>query len=138
MYDTLKKGTTKGLWSAVPNSLNYYTIDLNSLVSTAEQQELLIESPQGSTSTRRSKYSDSLLPRYRQMGLTQAVEVFVQENAGEILTPEQVTRDLFGDTPETALALVQAQVSKRLRDGAKLGLWQRVPGQQAQYILDLN
>jgi hypothetical protein len=138
MYDTLKKGTTKGLWSAVPNSLNYYTIDLNSLVSTAEQQELLIESPQGSTSTRRSKYSDSLLPRYRQMGLTQAVEVFVQENAGEILTPEQVTRDLFGDAPETALALVQAQVSKRLRDGAKLGLWQRVPGQQAQYILDLN
>ena len=70
------------------------------------------------------------------MGLTQAVEVFVQENAGEILTPEQVTRDLFGDLPETALALVQAQVSKRLRDGAKLGLWQRVPGEQAQYILD--
>ncbi len=138
MYDTLRKGAARGLWSAVPNSPNYYTIDLNSLVSTAEQQELLIESPQGSTSTRRSKYSDSLLPRYRQMGLSQAVEVFVRENAGEILTPEQVTRDLFGDLPETALALVQAQVSKRLRDGAKLGLWQRVPGQLAQYILELK
>ena len=138
MYDTLRKGAARGLWSALPNSPNYYTIDLNSLVSTPEQQELLIESPQGSTSTRRSKYSDSLLPRYRQMGLTQAVEVFVQENAGEILTPEQVTRDLFGDAPETALALVQAQVSKRLRDGAKLGLWQRVPGQLAQYILELK
>ena len=135
MYDTLRKGAARGLWSALPNSPNYYTIDLNSLVSTAEQQELLIESSQVSTSTRRSKYSDSLLPRYRQMGLTQAVEVFVQENAGQILTPEQVTRDLFGDAPETTLALVQAQVSKRLRDGAKLGLWQRVPGEQAQYIL---
>ncbi len=136
MYDTLRTGASRGWWSAVPNSSNYYTIDLNSLAPTAKQQELLLESPFGSTSTRRSKYSDSLLPRYRQMGLSQAVEVFVQENAGEILTPEQVTRDLFGDPPETALALVQAQVSKRLRDGAKLGLWQRVPGQQAQYILE--
>lgn len=135
MYDTLKKGTTKGLWSAVPNSRNYYTIDLNSLAPTAKQQELLLESPFGSTSTRRSRYSDSLLPRYRQMGLSQAVEVFVRENAGQILTPEQVTRNLFGHAPETTLALVQAQVSKRLRDGAKLGLWQRVPGQLAQYIL---
>jgi len=72
------------------------------------------------------------------MGLSQAVEVFVQENAGEILTPERVTRDLFGDVSETALTKAQAQVSKRLRDGAKLGLWQRVPGQLAQYILGLK
>lgn len=31
MYDTLKKGAAKGLWSVVPNSNNYYTIDLKSL-----------------------------------------------------------------------------------------------------------
>lgn len=28
MYDTLKKGVAKGLWSAIPNSNKYYTIDL--------------------------------------------------------------------------------------------------------------
>lgn len=31
MYDTLRKGVAKGLWSAVPNSNKYYTIDLKSL-----------------------------------------------------------------------------------------------------------
>ncbi len=38
MYDTLKKGVAKGLWSAVPNFNNYYTIDLKSLAPTGEQQ----------------------------------------------------------------------------------------------------
>jgi hypothetical protein len=138
MYDTLRKGAARGLWSAVPNSPNYYTIDLNSLEPTPKQQELSLESPLGSTTTRRSKYSNSLLPRYRQMGLSQAIEAVVQENAGEILTPERVTRDLFGEISQTTLTKAQEQVSKRLRDGAKLGLWQRVPGQLAQYLLDLK
>jgi hypothetical protein len=69
------------------------------------------------------------------MGLSQAIEVVLQENAGEILTPERVTRELFGDISQTTLTKAQEQVSKRLRDGAKLRLWQRVPGQLAQYIL---
>jgi hypothetical protein len=36
MYDTLRKGVVKGLWSSVPNKTNYYTIDLNLLKSTAK------------------------------------------------------------------------------------------------------
>ena len=138
MYDTLRKGIKKGLWSAVPNSLNYYTIDLNSLKSKAKQQQLLLKSPQGSTPTRRSKYSDSLLPPYQHMSLNEAIELIMKENAGEIFTPERVTKDFFGDMSETVLALAQAQVNRCLRDGAKLGLWQRLPGQQAQYILELK
>lgn len=138
MYDTLRKGIKKGLWSAVPNSLNYYTIDLNSLKSMAKQQQLLLKSPQESTPTRRSKYSDSLLPPYQHMSLNEAIGLIMKENAGEIFTPERVTKDFFGDMSETVLALAQAQVNRCLRDGAKLGLWQRLPGQRAQYILDLK
>ncbi len=138
MYDTLKKGTAKGLWSAVPNSNNYYTIDLKSLHSTIEQLELLLESPLNPTPARRSKYSESLLPRYRQMGLSEAVALVVQENAGEILTPERVTKELFSDVSETALKKAQTQVNKWLRSGAKQGRWQRVPGHLAQYILALK
>jgi hypothetical protein len=138
MYDTLKKGVAKGLWSAVPNSNNYYTIDLKSLHSTIEQVELLLESPLNPTPARRSKYSQSLLPRYRQMALSEAVALVVQENAGEILTPERVTRELFSDVSQTALKKAQAQVNKWLRAGAKQGRWQRVPGQIAQYILALK
>ena len=138
MYDTLRKGIKKGLWSAVPNSLNYYTIDLNSLKSKAKQQQLLLKSPQGSTPTRRSKYSDSQLPPYQHMSLNEAIGLIMKENAGEIFTPERVTKDFFGDMSETVLALAQAQVNRCLRDGAKLGLWQRLPGQQAQYILELK
>lgn len=138
MYDTLRKGISKGLWAAVPNAPNYYTIDLNSLKSTAQQQELLLESALSPDPTRRSKYSDLLLPRYGHLSFSEAIEIVVQENAGEILTPERVTRDLFGNISETTLTKAQAQVTKWLRDGAKLGLWQRVPGQLAQYILDLK
>jgi hypothetical protein len=36
MYDTLKKGTDKGLWSAVPNKKNCYTIDLKLVQSLAK------------------------------------------------------------------------------------------------------
>ena len=72
------------------------------------------------------------------MSLNEAIGLIMKENAGEIFTPERVTKDFFGDMSETVLALAQAQVNRCLRDGAKLGLWQRLPGQQAQYILDLK
>lgn len=136
MNDTLRKGVKKGLWSAVPNRDKYYTIDLNSLKSTAKQQELPPQSPLKSTPTPPSKYSDLLKAPYRHLGLNDAVAIVVQENVGEILTPARVTKDLFGDVSQTAFTKAQVMVGKYLRAGAKLGLWQRVPGQLAQYILE--
>ena len=70
------------------------------------------------------------------MGLNEAVAIVVQENPGEILTPERVTKDLLGDVSQTTFTQTQDKVSRYLRTGAKLGLWQRVPGQLAQYILE--
>lgn len=133
MNDTLRKGVKKGLWSAVPNRDKYYTIDLNSLKSTAKQQ-LPPESPFKSDPT--PPNSDLLKARYRHLGLNEAVAIVVQENPGEILTPERVTKDLLGDVSQTTFTQTQDKVSRYLRTGAKLGLWQRVPGQLAQYILE--
>ncbi len=103
-----------------------------------EQLELLPTKPLNPTPTRRGKYSDLLLPHYQHLGLREAVATVVQENAGEILTPERVTRELFDDISATIFVKAVTQVNKWLRDGAKQGRWQRVPGHLAQYKLSLN
>lgn len=64
------------------------------------------------TPTCRGKYFDLLLPHYRHSGLSDAVVIIVQENAGEILTPERVIGELFINLSAAVLTQAQAQVGK--------------------------
>jgi hypothetical protein len=88
-------------------------------------------------SKRKSK--DEILPRYQNLSLIDAVETVVRENQGQILTPDKVTRELYGDELEGyALTKAKAKVGKTLWHGAKQGLWQRVPQKLGQYTLNLR
>ncbi|PPS42841.1 hypothetical protein [Chroococcidiopsis sp. TS-821] len=142
MNDTLRKGVEKGLWDKVPDSPGCYTIDL-----TLVEQRSRGTTPTNSSQNQKnqlpkrtsSQESEPLrLPRYRGMSFTGAVTTVVQEKAGEILTPEIVAKELYGDITGKALTQAKAKVGKTLWNGAKQGRWQSIPGQLGMYTLPLN
>lgn len=133
MYDTLKKGVEKGLWDRVPDSPGCYTLDLKLVNSDSSQKKAEDNKRQGHQSKRKSK--DKILPRYQNLSLIDAVETVVRENQGQVLTPDKVTRELYGELKGYALTKAKAKVGKTLWHGAKQGLWQRVPEKLGCYIL---
>jgi hypothetical protein len=136
MYDTLKKGAARGFWETVPDEINYYTINLKSVGT----QEKLESEPEQKSQKRETttKSLEGILPQYQHLNFTEAVAIVVQSKAGETLTPEQLARELYGDLEGKALIVAKDRAGKTLWRGAKLGWWQRVPGQLGQYTLDLN
>jgi hypothetical protein len=85
-----------------------------------------------------SKVTEGMLPRYRNLNFTEAVETVVHARSGEVLTPDVVARALYGDLEDGALAQAKTKVGKTLWAGANQGRWQNVPGQAGCYTLDLN
>lgn len=123
MYDTLSNGTEKGLWDKVPGQASCYTIDLKLV-----EPELIANktAPENNVSFRRQqqlrgKRSDEMLPAYRHLNLTAAVETVVQENPGQILTTDKVARELFGELEGRALTKAKDKIGKTLWGGAKQG-----------------
>lgn len=131
MNDTLRKGVEKGLWDKVPDAAGCYTVDLK-LVEQKSQRTKAQDA--GGTSAPLLPVLP-LLPRYRDMSFTGAVETVVRENAGEILTPETAARALYGEIEGKALTQAKAKVGKILWNGAKQGRWQSVPGRLGAYTL---
>lgn len=85
-----------------------------------------------------SKSREEMLPRYQQLNFTEAVEVVVQENAGEILTTNKVARTLYGELSGQALTKAKDKIGKALWSGANQKRWQRIPGKPGNYTLDLK
>lgn len=77
-----------------------------------------------------------MLPRYRSMNFTEAVETVVRDRFGEVLTPEIVARSLYGELEEQAFKRAKTKVGKTLWSGANQGQWQSVTGQLGVYTLD--
>ncbi|WP_289501371.1 hypothetical protein [Gloeocapsopsis sp. IPPAS B-1203] len=133
MNDTLRKGVEKGLWEKVPDAPGCYTIDLKLIASNSENQD-----PKSRQQKQITKSNEQLLARYQNMSFTAAVATVVEENVGEVLTPEKVARALYGEIEGKALTKAKAQVGKILWNGAKQGRWKSVPGQLGAYTLQLS
>ncbi|WP_339384092.1 hypothetical protein [Gloeocapsopsis crepidinum] len=133
MNDTLRKGVEKGLWEKVPDSPGCYTISLKLIESNSENQDT-----QSRKQKQTNKSNEQLLARYQNMSFTAAVATVVEENVGEVLTPETVARALYGEIEGKALTKAKAQVGKILWNGAKQGRWKSVPGQLGAYTLQLS
>ncbi|MUL36269.1 hypothetical protein [Gloeocapsopsis dulcis] len=131
MNDTLRKGVEKGLWEKVPDSPGCYTIDLKLTESDSSLNKDQNNQPR--TQKHPNKSNEQLLTRYQNMSFTAAVATVVQENAGEILTPEKVARILYGEIAGKELTEAKAKVGKILWSGAKQGRWKSVPGQLGEY-----
>lgn len=140
MYDTLSKGTSKGLWDKVPDQASCYTIDLMLVDPDSASKKISQQSKAGfrrkPQSIRRSL--NKMLPPYQQLNLVDAIEVIVRERPGEILSSDEVARALYGELSGLALTKAKERVGKSLWSGANQDRWQRVPRQKGLYTLDLK
>lgn len=112
MFDTLKKGVAKVLWDRVPGSAGCCTVELKLVEPELDSKEARGNKPQGRKS--KSKSGEEILPCYRNLSFTDAVETVVRENAGEILSTDKVARELYGELEGQALTKAKAKVGKTL------------------------
>lgn len=136
MNDTLKKGVAKGLWDKVPDSAGCYTVDLKLVEKEAESKK--VESKKRQARKPNSKATEGMLPRYRNLSFTEAVETVVRDRSGEVLTPDIVARALYGELEGEAFTQAKTKVGKTLWSGANQGRWQSVPGKLGVYTLNLK
>ena len=137
MYDTLTQGTKKGLWVKVPDSPSCYTIDLKLVPSDqAVKQQSTERVTSHRTTPAKGKADERLLPAYKHLNLTSAVESVVHQYAGQILTTEQIAKELFGELSGKTLTQAKNKIGKTLWSGSKQGRWQSIPGKIGCYTLD--
>lgn len=85
-----------------------------------------------------SKATEGMLPCYRNLTFTEAVERVLRDRSGEIVTTDIMARALYGDLEGQDLVEAKKKVGKILWSGANQGRWQSVPGQAGAYTLDLK
>lgn len=134
--DSLKKGVAKGLWDRVPDEVGCYTADIKLVDREVEPEKVEEKKPQGRKPN--SKATEGMLPRYRNLTFTDAVETVLRDRSGEILTSDIMARALYGELEGPALVEARNKVGKILWSGASQGRWQSVPGQKGAYILNLE
>lgn len=137
MYDTLTQGLKKGLWAKVPDDTNCYTHDLK-LVQPLASKKSNSSRRQRRLSPVRGKRQEQMLPEYRHLNFTAAVEKVVKKYAGEILTTEKVAKELYGNLSGRELTVAKDKIGKTLWSGTKNERWQNVPGKLGCYTLDMS
>jgi len=139
MKQTLKYGVQDGLWDKVPGELGCYTLDLKQVdpdLAKKAKQGHQVSQPQ--TNPEQSQPSLSMLPAYSNLELIDAVDLIVNENAGQALTTEQVTMTLYGTLSGSDLSQAKQRVAGALWRGAEAERWQNFPGEKGIYTLDLR
>ncbi len=134
--DSLKKGVAKGLWDRVPDEAGCYTADIKLVDKEVEPK--LFEQKKRQPRKPNSKVTEGMLPRYRDLTFTEAVETVLRERSGEIVTTDIMARALYGELEGSALVEAKKKVGKILWSGANQGRWQSVPGQKGAYTLDVS
>lgn len=143
--DSLKKGVAKGLWDRVPDEVGCYTADIKLVDKEVEPTKVEGKKPQRRKPN--SKATEGMLPRYRNLTFTDAVETVLRDaeggslrdhRSGEIVTTEIMTRALYGELEGQDLVETRNKIGKIMWSGANQGRWQSVPGQKGAYTLSLE
>ncbi|MBW4640383.1 MAG: hypothetical protein KME05_19570 [Gloeocapsa sp. UFS-A4-WI-NPMV-4B04] len=134
--DSLKKGVAKGLWDRVPDEVGCYTADIKLVDKEVEPKKAEGKKRQGRKSN--SKATEGMLPRYRNLTFTDAVETVLRDHSGEIVTTDIMARTLYGDLEGQELTEARNKIGKIMWSGADQGRWQSVPGQKGAYTLQLG
>lgn len=135
MNDSLKKGVTKGLWDKVPDFPDCYTADIKLIEKEVPPKNVESNKRQGKNPN--SKATEGMLPRYRDLTFTDAVETVMRDRSGEIVTTDLMARSLYGELEGSALVEAKKKVGKIMWSGGSQGRWQSVPGQKGAYTLAL-
>jgi len=141
MSQTLSNGVKKELWDKVPNESGCYTINLElvepDLVAKAEQTPIVTAPPK--SQSERSDLQPKMLPAYTALKSIDAVDLVINEKAGQVLTTDLVVKALYGKLSGTKLTKAKEIIGRALWRGAEAKRWQRVPGKQkGAYTLDLR
>jgi len=139
MKQTLKYGVQDGLWDKVPGESGCYTLDLKQIdpdLAKKAKQGHQVSQPQ--TNPEQSQPSLPMLPAYSNLKLIDAVALIVNENAGQVLTTEQVTKTLYGALSGSDFRQAKQRVAGALWRGAEAERWQNFPGEKGIYTLDLR
>jgi len=139
MAQALHDGTKKELWDKVPGESGCYTIDLKlvepDLAAKTEPAPVVSLPPK---SPSKSNLLLSMLPAYENLKSIDAVDLVINENAGQILTPDLVVKALYGKLAGSKLTQAREIVGRALWRGAESKRWQHLPGQRGKYTLDLR
>lgn len=136
MNDSLKKVVAKRLWYKAPDSPGCYTADLKLVEKEAASKK--VEGKKRQARKPNSKATEGMLPRYRNLSSTEAVEIVVRDRFGKVLTPDVVARTLYGNLEGQAFTQAKTKAGKTLWSGANQGRWQSVPGQLGVYTLNFK
>ena len=79
-----------------------------------------------------------MLPRYRDLTFTDAVEIVLRDRSGEIITSNIMTRALYGELEGQDLVETRNKIGKIMWSGASQGRWQSVPGQKGACTLEFG
>jgi len=141
MSQTLSNGVKKGWWNKVPGESGCYTINLElvepDLVAKAEQTPIVTAPPK--SQSERSDLQPKMLPAYTALKSIDAVDLVINEKAGQVLNTDLIVKALYGKLSGTKLTKAKEIIGRALWRGAEAKRWQRVPGKQkGAYTLDLR
>jgi len=141
MSQTLSSGVKKGWWNKVPGESGCYTINLElvepDLVAKAEQTFIVTAPPKSQSKS--SDLQPKMLPAYTALKSIDAVDLVINEKAGQVLNTDLIVKELYGKLSGTKLTKAKEIIGRALWRGAEAKRWQRVPGKQkGAYTLDLR
>jgi len=126
----LEQGAKAKRWQHVPSQKGVYTLDLRLIE--------LASSPIAKSSKPRMGEPEPLtvLTAYSGLKFIDAIATVLRERAGQVMTPEKVTKVLFGDLSGVGEARAKKKVGRALWDGASRNRWQRWRGATGRYTID--
>jgi len=126
----LEQGAKAKRWQHVPEQRGVYTLDLRLIE--------LASSPISKSSKPRMGEPElpAVLPAYSNLKFIDAIATVLRERAGQVMTPEKVTKVLFGDLSGVGEARARKKVGRALWDGASRDRWQRLRGASGRYTID--
>jgi hypothetical protein len=79
-----------------------------------------------------------LLPQYRHLNKSEAVEQILQEEEGKVLHVNYIIRALHGELTPSDIAAEKPRMFDTLKKGVAKGLWDRVPDSPGCYTADVK
>jgi hypothetical protein len=103
--------------------------------TTTLEEDLLAVEP---TKKARKSLKQPLLPQYKHLSKSEAIEKLLQEEAGNILHIDDIIRYLCGELETPAFKAEKNRLYNTLNQGTENGLWDKVPSRSGCYTIVLE
>lgn len=151
MKDVMARGTRRGMWAKVDKvPLSYILESAGEAKKTTTKARKVTKKnskrpakPARKAPASKAKAAKSssgsvqlkLLPPYRKMGMTLAVENILKEHPGKPMTADEVSIILYGNLKPKHIPVAKKRLHDIFSKGVKKKRWKRVPNQKGAYLL---